>query len=51
VTFYLTAQFFQSLKCTNALFLDGTISAFDMPGQPEEFNDFGPMIGVLQGKN
>jgi len=49
VSFYdFAALFAQRLKCSNALFLDGDISAFYVPGA--KFNlpqTFGPMIGVV----
>lgn len=49
VTFYDFASLFAGrLKCPNALFLDGDISAFYVPGA--KFNlpqTFGPMIGVV----
>jgi len=52
VNFYDFAMLFAAkLKCPNALFLDGDISAFYVPGA--KFNlpqTFGPMIGVV-GKN
>jgi len=50
VTFYEFADLFLTkLKCPNALYLDGEISAFYVPGpkQPIPFN-FGPMFGVVE---
>jgi uncharacterized protein YigE (DUF2233 family) len=49
VNFYDFASLFaDKLKCSNALFLDGTISAFYYPGLKEKGpRGFGPMIGVV----
>jgi uncharacterized protein YigE (DUF2233 family) len=50
VNFYDFASLFRDrLKCPNALFLDGDISAFYIPGMKYPVPDsFGPMIGVVQ---
>ena len=50
VTFYDFADLFLTkLKCPNALFLDGDISAFYAPGIKDAVpHTFGPMIGVVQ---
>ena len=52
VNFYQFAEYFRSLGCPNALFLDGTISAFYSPAQPNEppLHNFGPMVGVIRLK-
>jgi uncharacterized protein YigE (DUF2233 family) len=50
VNFYDFASFFRErLKCPNALFLDGDVSAFHFPGQPEKPGEhsFGPMFGLV----
>jgi uncharacterized protein YigE (DUF2233 family) len=49
VNFYNFASLFlEKLKCPNALFLDGEISAFDVPGVKDPMpHTFGPMIGVV----
>jgi uncharacterized protein YigE (DUF2233 family) len=50
VNFYDLALFFNDvLKCPNALYLDGDISAFHVPGQPEKPGEhsFGPMFGLI----
>jgi uncharacterized protein YigE (DUF2233 family) len=50
VNFYDFAQFFRArMKCPNALYLDGHISAFHFPGQPEKPGEhsFGPMFGLV----
>ena len=55
VNFYNFALLFSSrLKCPNALYLDGTISAFYVPdhskpadANPKSFHQFGPVIGVM----
>jgi uncharacterized protein YigE (DUF2233 family) len=49
VSFYDFATLFaEKLKCSNALFLDGTISAFYVPGFKDAFpRHFGPIIGVV----
>jgi uncharacterized protein YigE (DUF2233 family) len=50
VTFYEFASLFlNQLKCPNALFLDGTISAFYAPGMKDPVpHGFGPMIGIVE---
>jgi uncharacterized protein YigE (DUF2233 family) len=50
VNFYDFALLFRDkLKCPNALFLDGDISAFYVPGMKYPVPDsFGPMFGVVQ---
>jgi uncharacterized protein YigE (DUF2233 family) len=50
VNFYTFASLFlDRLKCSNALYLDGTISAFYLPGTKDTVpRDFGPMIGVVE---
>jgi uncharacterized protein YigE (DUF2233 family) len=52
VCFYdFAALFAERLKCYNALFLDGDISVFHVPGSKHDLpQTFGPMIGVV-GKN
>jgi uncharacterized protein YigE (DUF2233 family) len=52
VTFYDFAFLFQSgLKCPNALYLDGEISAFYRPGVPDPVvHSFGPMFGLVEKK-
>jgi uncharacterized protein YigE (DUF2233 family) len=53
VNFYDFASFFRDrMKCPNALYLDGTISAFCLPGQVQRpaLHLFGPMIGVVARK-
>jgi len=49
VNFYNFASLFRDkLKCPHALYLDGTISAFYVPGMKESMpHRFGPMIGVV----
>jgi uncharacterized protein YigE (DUF2233 family) len=49
VNFYSFASLFRDrLKCSNALFLDGTISSFYVPGVKDTMkHGFGPMIGVV----
>ena len=51
VNFYDFAYFFlNKLKCTNALYLDGNISAFWVPnGKPQPGHSFGPIIGIASG--
>jgi uncharacterized protein YigE (DUF2233 family) len=53
VSFYdFAALFAERLKCSNALFLDGEISAFYVPGLKDSFPyHFGPMIGVVTKQN
>ncbi len=53
VSFYDFATLFaQKLKCPNALFLDGDISAFHVPGMKHDLpQTFGPMIGVVIKQN
>jgi len=50
VTFYdFASLFLTKLKCPNALFLDGDISAFYVPGQPDPTpHSFGPMFGLVE---
>jgi len=50
VNFYTFASLFlNQLKCPNALYLDGTISAFYIPGvKDNRLHEFGPMIGIVQ---
>jgi uncharacterized protein YigE (DUF2233 family) len=50
VTFYDFAFLFQSrLKCPNALFLDGEISAFYQPAATDpDVHSFGPMFGLVE---
>jgi uncharacterized protein YigE (DUF2233 family) len=50
VDFYEFALFFaEPMKCPNALYLDGHISAFHLPGDAEKPDApmFGPMFGVV----
>ena len=49
VNFYDFASLFLTLlKCPDALYLDGTISAFYVPGQKDTFPyAFGPMFGLV----
>ncbi|HEX4140960.1 MAG TPA: phosphodiester glycosidase family protein [Candidatus Methylacidiphilales bacterium] len=53
VSFYDFATLFRDrLKCPNALFLDGDISAFYVPGAKYNLpQTFGPMIGVVAKQN
>ncbi len=51
VNFYTFASLFLNrLKCPNALYLDGHISAFYVPGvkMAAPPNQFGPMIGIVE---
>ncbi len=50
VNLYDFAAFFLTrLKCSNALYLDGDISAFYMPDKKDAYpHAFGPMIGVVE---
>jgi uncharacterized protein YigE (DUF2233 family) len=50
VNFYTFASLFLNrLKCPNALFLDGDISAFYVPGEKDTVpHTFGPMLGVVK---
>ena len=50
VNFYTFASLFlEDLRCPNALYLDGTISAFYVPGKNDTVpHSFGPMIGVVE---
>ena len=52
VTFYDFAALFRTkMKCPNALYLDGTISAFYAPGRPDAVpHSFGPIIGEVEKK-
>jgi uncharacterized protein YigE (DUF2233 family) len=52
VNFYDFAQLFLTrLKCPNALFLDGDISAFYVPGAKDTApHSFGPMFGLVEKK-
>jgi len=50
VTFYdFASLFLTKLECPNALYLDGVISAFYVPGMNDpEVHHFGPMFGLVQ---
>jgi uncharacterized protein YigE (DUF2233 family) len=50
VSFYdFAALFLNRLRCPNALYLDGDISAFYLPGVKDATpHSFGPMIGVVE---
>jgi uncharacterized protein YigE (DUF2233 family) len=50
VTFYDFASLFLTrLKCPNALYLDGDISAFYVPGKKDPVpHSFGPMFGLVE---
>lgn len=50
VTFYEFASLFlEKLGCKNALYLDGDISAFYIPGKKDEVShNFGPMFGLVE---
>jgi uncharacterized protein YigE (DUF2233 family) len=50
VNFYdFASLFLEKLKCPNALFLDGDISSFYVPGQKDtEPHSFGPMFGLVE---
>ena len=50
VNFYdFAALFLTRLKCPNALYLDGSISSFHVPGVKDVIpRRFGPMIGVVE---
>jgi uncharacterized protein YigE (DUF2233 family) len=50
VNFYDFASLFvDRLKCSNALYLDGEISAFYVPGTKDPVaHSFGPMVGVVK---
>jgi len=50
VNFYnFAALFLTHCKCPNALYLDGDISAFHVPGLKEDVpHTFGPMFGVVE---
>jgi uncharacterized protein YigE (DUF2233 family) len=50
VNFYTFASLFlDQLKCPNALYLDGTISAFYVPGRKDTVpHSFGPMVGLVE---
>jgi uncharacterized protein YigE (DUF2233 family) len=50
VNFYTFASLFLNrLKCPNALYLDGTISAFHVPGMKDTVpHSFGPMFGLVE---
>jgi uncharacterized protein YigE (DUF2233 family) len=50
VNFYHFAAFFLAgLKCPNALYLDGDISAFYVPGKKDAVpHSFGPMFGLVE---
>ncbi len=52
VNFYdFAALFLSRLKCPNALFLDGDISAFYVPGVKDPVpHTFGPMFGLVEKK-
>jgi uncharacterized protein YigE (DUF2233 family) len=50
VNFYEFALLFlNKLKCPDALYLDGDISAFWVPGMKEPPHSFGPMLGFTDG--
>jgi uncharacterized protein YigE (DUF2233 family) len=51
VNFYdFAVLFLNKLKCPNALYLDGDISAFWVPdGKPQVGHSFGPILGVAEG--
>ena len=51
VTFYSFASLFLELKCPDALFLDGSISALYAPAlkRNDGWKSIGPMIGVVEG--
>jgi len=51
VNFYdFASLFLNKLKCPNALYLDGNISAFWVPdGKPQPGHSFGPILGVAEG--
>ena len=51
VNFYdFASLFLNKLKCPNALFLDGDISAFWVPGVGDQrLHSFGPILGVTEG--
>ena len=50
VTFHdFASLFLTKLECQNALFLDGEISAFYVPGTKEVVaHNFGPMFGIIE---
>lgn len=50
INFYDFANYFKSLGCKNALFLDGVISGAYLPEKNWTDNDgfFGPMIGIIE---
>jgi len=50
VNFYdFAALFLEKLKCPNALYLDGHISAFHVPGMKDAVpHAFGPMFGLVE---
>jgi len=50
VNFYdFASLFLEKLKCPNALYLDGEISAFYVPGMKDTVpHTFGPMFGVVE---
>jgi len=51
VTFYTFATVFLSLKCNDALFLDGSISALYAPDikRNDGWKSIGPIVGVVEG--
>ncbi len=51
VTFYAFATIFLSLKCQDALFLDGSISALYAPEikRNDGWKSIGPIVGVIDG--
>ncbi|MFO1167870.1 MAG: phosphodiester glycosidase family protein [Rhodoblastus sp.] len=51
VTFYTFATIFLSLKCNDALFLDGSISALYAPDikRNDGWKSIGPIVGVVEG--
>ena len=52
VSLYTFAALYRErLKCPNALYLDGTISAFHVPGDKDTVpHSFGPMFGLVEKK-
>jgi uncharacterized protein YigE (DUF2233 family) len=50
VNFYDFAEYFKNMGCTNALYLDGAISAMYLPEKNWEqlVGDFGVMIGIAE---
>lgn len=49
INFYDFASFMRDvLKCPNALYLDGSISAMRIPNSREGYGEFGGMIGIIR---